>query len=442
MIAGERLKNSAILRHFVAALLDRIDRLGALPKSFSVKMTECHDADPVKLFFGDYCVSVEKGSTIRLNLAKFVARLPDAIDELYQLLNRRRRDIPSEKAGIRQRLECIIAECLRQGTDPAVQEWLKGESARIARGDGELWQMCCANSIEEGVEKGCENVDRLLTALSRGFKILRESDSPLRLSHFGLSVTGDTKSCRVGTPLLKKFAEILCDFDPEISEELRFLEFSGPGARQRAALDLTRLVLDGAATQVLVFGQIIFSKAGRQFNYVADHFKLGEPVILSWAQLENAVLEKVPATIVTVENETSFYDLIAGCNGEKMAVICTMGQGNRLLVRLLRDAARLSPSFYHSGDLDRSGVLILASLRRRTGIDIRPLNMEPAVLKQFAPAALPLPQAERKMIETLLARQPDIICSDLLREILEQDSWLEQEVFTGASGIRISGDQH
>ncbi|NCB40885.1 MAG: DUF2399 domain-containing protein, partial [Erysipelotrichia bacterium] len=393
MIAGERLKNSEFLRNFVSALLDRIDRLGALPKSFSVKMAECNDADSVKLFFGHDCVSVEKGSAVKLNLAKYIAKLPDAIAGLYKLLNRCRRDIPSEKAGIRQRLECIIADCLRQGADLAMQQWLRSESARIARGNGELWQMC----VEKGVEKGCVSVDRLLAALSRGFKILRESDSPLRLSHFGLSVTGDTKSCRVGTPLLKKFAEILCDYDPEISEELRFLDFSSSVARQRAALDMTRLVLDGAATQLLVFGQMIFSKRGQRFTYVADHLKLGEPVILSWAQLENAALEQVPATIVTVENETSFYDLIADCNGEKTAVICTMGQGNRLLVKLLRDSARLAKSFYHSGDLDRSGVLILESLRRRTGIDIRPLNMEPAVLKRLAASALPLPQVEKRM---------------------------------------------
>jgi hypothetical protein len=289
---------------------------------------------------------------------------------------------------------------------------------------------------ENGAEKGGESIERLLAALSRGFRVLRERDSPLRLSHFGLAVTGDTKSCRVGTPLLKKFAEILCDFDPEISEELRLLEFSGPGARQRAALDMTRLVLDGAATQVLVFGQMTFSKSGRQFTYVADHFRLGEPVILSWAQLENATLEQVPATIVTVENETSFYDLIAGCDGEKMAVICTMGQGNRLLVKFLRDAARFSRTFFHSGDLDRSGVLILESLRRRTGIDILPLNMQPELLQQFADSALPLPPTERQMIATLLARRPEIICSDLLRAILEKDSWLEQEVFTRAATPR------
>ncbi|MDD2997508.1 MAG: hypothetical protein PHV05_00525 [Candidatus Riflebacteria bacterium] len=32
-----------------------------------------------------------------------------------------------------------------------------------------------------------------------------------------------------------------------------------------------------------------------------------------------------------------------------------------------------------------------------------------------------------------VARQPDIICSDLLREILEQNFWLEQEVLSKIS---------
>lgn len=422
MIYGERLKSSESLRRFVVALLDRIDRQGALPKTFSLKTSECPDSDSIKLFFGADCVSSEKGAVIQLNVAKYVAKLPGAISELYQLLNRCRRNIPAEKAGKKQQLAGMVGVYLQSEPDMAVKNWLQSEAASIEKGGGELWHVFD--------EKGAEGVQTLLACLSKGFKVLRQSDSPLRLSHFGLAVTGDTKSCRVGTPLLKKFAEILCSFDPEIINELSLQEFTGPSARQRAALDMTRLVLDGAATQILAFGQIVFSKAGHSYTYVADHSSHGEPVILSWAQLENAILEQVPPTVVTVENETSFYDLIAGCDAEKVAVLCTMGQGNRLLVRLLRDAARMAGSFCHSGDLDRSGILILDSLRRRTGLDIKPLQMNAAILQQFAHSALPLPPVERQMIETLLARRPDIICRDLLQEILKQNSWLEQEVFT------------
>ncbi len=422
MISGERLKNSESLRRFVVGLLDRIDRQGTLPKTFSLKASDCPDSDSVKLFFGNYCVSAEKGSAVQLNVAKYVERFPEGINELYQLLNRCRRNIPAEKADKKQQLADIVSDYLQSDPDTAVKNWLQNEAAGIERCGGELWHIFD--------EKGAEGVQTLLACLSKGFRMLRQSDSPLRLSHFGLAVTGDTKSCRPGTPLLKKFAEILCGFDPEIVNELSLQEFAGPSARQRAALDMTRLVLDGAATQILVFGQIVFSKGSHSYHYVADHSSHGEPVILSWAQLENAVLEQVPATVVTVENETSFYDLIAGCDAEKVAVLCTMGQGNRLLIKLLRDAARMARSFYHSGDLDRSGVLILDSLRRRTGLAIEPLHMNPSILQQFASSALPLPPGERQMIENLLARRPDIICHDLLQAILRQNSWLEQEVFT------------
>ncbi len=185
------------MRRFVVGLLDRIDRQGTLPKTFSLKASECSDSDSVKLFFGNYCVSAEKGSAVQLNVAKYVERFPEGINELYQLLNRCRRNIPAEKADKKQQLADTVSGYLQSDPDLAVKNWLQNEAAGIERGGGELWHIFD--------EKGTEGVQTLLACLSKGFRMLRQNDSSLRLSHFGLAVTGDTKSCRPGTPLLKKF---------------------------------------------------------------------------------------------------------------------------------------------------------------------------------------------------------------------------------------------
>lgn len=84
-------------------------------------------------------------------------------------------------------------------------------------------------------------------------------------------------------------------------------------------------------------------------------------------------------------------------------------------------------SFYHWGDLDRSGVLILDSLRRRTGCDIQSMKMDSATFLANKNKGQALSDEEKNKLESLLQRRPDIICNDLLRSMLAHNLWVEQE---------------
>jgi hypothetical protein len=108
-------------------------------------------------------------------------------------------------------------------------------------------------------------------------------------------------------------------------------------------------------------------------------------------------------------------------------VICTMGQANRLLVKFLEQIKPKVTSFYHWGDLDRSGVLILDSLRRRTGCDIQSMKMDSATFLANKNKGQALSDEEKNKLESLLQRRPDIICNDLLRSMLAHNLWVEQE---------------
>jgi hypothetical protein len=81
----------------------------------------------------------------------------------------------------------------------------------------------------------------------------------------------------------------------------------------------------------------------------------------------------------------------------------------------------------HWGDMDRYGVLILRSLRRRTGLAVEPWRMDLPTFERFQEAGLPLPDGERAEIDSLLAASPDEISADLLGAIRDTGRWVEQE---------------
>lgn len=421
-LISERIKANISIKKFVSGLLDRVDRQGAVPGSFTMKTTVCPDVDAVRSFFGNDYISVDSAGGIKLNVLRYLQQLPDALKDFYPALKRSPRNIEQEKAGKSAALVRLLNEVVMRQPDRVMVAWLTDESARAAGFAGDLWRLA--------EESGLAAVGELLDALQRGFNILQADEAPLRLSHFGLAVTGDTKSCRPGSKLLRQFVDILYRFDAAIKNEIDLAENSGIEQRQRAVIDLTRLVIDGAATQVLLYGDIRFRKSGREFSYISEHAALGEPVVVTWAQLGSASLTFIPARIVTIENETSFYDYIAKANWRNEAVVCTMGQANRLLVKLLRNAQPLVSEYCHWGDLDRSGVMILDSLRRRTGIDIKPLNMNLKTFEQHRHLGQKLKPGEKLMITRLLQRRPDIVCHDLLQAIADSQLWIEQEVIS------------
>lgn len=413
------IKSNKSVGNFVAGLLDRIDKLGAIPGSFSMHRKNCPEFDSIKLFFGHEYVSEDDGQRIKLNLTRYLNRRPDDIATFYAALHRKRRNLPEENNDLLTGLQKIISSFSSECVCEVMQAYLQEESTKANSGNGELLAM--AKKLD------LASVSLHLAHLKRGFDALYSSDQPLRLSHFSLAVTGDTKSCRPGTRLLRQFADLLYRYDKRIKNEIDLSETSGVERLQHTVLDLTRLLIDSSATQILVFGDLVFSKQQQEFDYVSKHACRHETVVLTWAQLEGARIERTPTKLVAIENETSFYDYVEKADPQKEIVVCTMGQANRLLIHLLKSLTGDVKEYFHWGDLDRSGVLILDSMRRRTGFDIKPLHMNSAIYDKFKHLGQKLAENEKKLIISLLQKRPDIVCADLLRAIAESEVWIEQE---------------
>ncbi|NLF97897.1 MAG: DUF2399 domain-containing protein [Candidatus Riflebacteria bacterium] len=348
-----------------------------------------------------------------------IASDPDEfVARLYQALGRSRQNLKKESESLSE----MAAELLEKyvPADSAVlSEYVHSELRKLRHGRGELLAMA--------KKQGLAVLEKHLTCLQKGLNFLEAGSVPVRLSRFGLEVNGDTKSCRSGTPLLKTFARLLYQFSSAIRQEVDLSEPQNESDKLRLTLEQTGLQLDGSANQFQVFGNLVFIKNGERFDYVYKHALYGEPVVLTCAQLEKAEIVEVSRQVVTIENKTTFFEYVQNVDPSKELVICSMGQANRLLVRFLEQLKGFVNSFYHWGDLDRSGVLILDSLRRRSGCDIQPLKMNSETFLANKDKGQPLSEEEKHRLESLLRRRPDIICNDLLQTILAHNLWIEQE---------------
>ena len=413
----EKLKKSAGLRRFVESLLDRIDRIGNIPGSFSQPAITAADAEAVKWFFGPLCVSVN-GDKVSLNLKNIAGGPDEFIARLYQALGRTRLNLKEENRSLAGSVEELLKK-FAADESAVLKDYLSSELEKLAHGRGELLSMAR--------QQGIAALESHLVGLRNGLSFLAKCSEPVRLSRFGLEVSGDTKSFRSGSPLLKTFARLLYQFSTAIRQEVDLSEPQNDSEKMRLTLEQAGLQLDGSANQFQVYGNLVFSKQNELFDYVKKHAALGEPVVLTCAQLAKAKIAEVPRQVVTIENETTFFEYAQKSDPSKELVICTMGQANRLLVKFLEQLKDFVDSFHHWGDLDRSGVLILDSMRRRSGCDIRPLKMDAETFLTNKAKGQALSEEEKSRLESLLQRRPDIICNELLRSILAHRLWIEQE---------------
>ena len=131
----------------------------------------------------------------------------------------------------------------------------------------------------------------------------------------------------------------------------------------------------------------------------------------------------IASRIVTVENLTTFHD----CTDGRDLYIYLGGFHNRSKEKLLQMIYEQNPdkAYYHKGDLDVYGFAILESLKARTGIPFRPMEMDVETLKKFYDAGLyrPLSDADRKAMKAPSLKEYE----DIFGFMLEHNCKAEQE---------------
>lgn len=201
---------------------------------------------------------------------------------------------------------------------------------------------------------------------------------------------------------------ILCDYTDEVDEKDKILEFYN---------------LYELPAYVLIKGNAVV-----QFqSSVIDVSEMPDGIALSNASLDKIKSITVNAgKVITVENLTTYHDSDEG-NSVHIYLGGYHNHGKQILLEKIYTDNK-SCDYFHKGDLDVYGFLILENLKEKTGIPFVPLMMDVATLERFYNAGIykELTEGDVKVIEkqknTKLRNYFDV-----LQFMLDNNCKVEQE---------------
>lgn len=431
----DRMSGDRDLRAVVLALLDRCDRTGNLPAKMIYRCGRDGEMEALIRLLSAKAAKPVAGDVqaVRLDLEKADLALredggPSLRELLYTAAGRVPRDIKGENAALASRASETVTS-LADGASGAARSFLLDAAGRLFRGQGELFRQVRENGLE-GVTVELQSVIRCIAAAE-------VNEGPVRLANFSRRATGATKGFRAGGARYVMVADALLRFLPGLADRVEAESPRDPSGRRRLALECLGIFRNETPVDVLCFGSFVLEKRGARLDSPAVHRALGEPVRLMLLHLRDARVSGIRATrIVSIENETTFNDYVdlQKEGGGEEIVLCSQGQANWAVVRLLRLLHEAAPSVpvFHWGDLDRSGILILRSLRHRACVPIQPLHMGREIFLRFSAEGLPLLPGEREEIEALLRKPEGNVGDDLLAAIRDLGKWVEQETVADA----------
>jgi hypothetical protein len=194
--------------------------------------------------------------------------------------------------------------------------------------------------------------------------------------------------------------------------------------------------LERAYPETMIAGEIIiqYKNQNQPLVNIGGHI-LGLP--LESAEAIDAiqlVSEQKEKTVLTIENKETFYALGSpqkyGKDFSRYGCIFYIGgYFNRAAAALVKTLALSDFSFYHAGDLDPDGVLILQQIQDVAEKPVIPVRMDAATFDQYQAWARPLTKPMLRQIEKIRDETraiPEL--TGLLRRIQETGMGVEQEI--------------
>jgi len=450
-------RHAAVMR-FVAIVLDRRDRRGRFPSTITYRTTE-PGLEGLERFLPPLAMRAKADGRVVVDLRRVQALLddeanariggapPTSLEELFDALaGREPRDRSEEDAAwtraARARIEVAIAEgqrrAARAGVAGRALEDAAAESlARRLLGEDPDDDRDHRRLLEIARKSGFEQLVETVARLVAGFRIVRAPRrGTMRLDLLSIAVAGDTKALRPETSDYARLVDALARASDELPDDssaelpiaARPRRASSKQTDRRLLLERYGIVPNDAPLDVIVAGPLALEIDGHKLRDIATLAARGLPSKLGYAVIR-ACRPSVPVgtRVLSVENESAFH-LLARREPRALCVF-TAGQASWPVVLLLRKlaAANREVSFAHAGDLDRSGLLILRSLREKTGADIRPLWMDAATFDLHRDAAIEMTVREHAAVRRLRDTWAEPFGDDLLDALAESGRWIEQE---------------
>jgi hypothetical protein len=188
----------------------------------------------------------------------------------------------------------------------------------------------------------------------------------------------------------------------------------------------------------MISGKIIIEfKNAEQPMINSDGYIFGLPLdsVEKIASID-LVSGKKEKTVLTIENKETFYALGSPLKNTQHKILsgydCFLyvgGYPNRAAAALIKLLVVSNFSFYHAGDLDPDGILILQNIQDIAEKPVAPVQMDAATFDQYLPWARPLTASTLRQIEKIKKETRAIPgLDDLLQRIEETGMGVEQEI--------------
>ncbi|MDR1576232.1 MAG: DUF2220 domain-containing protein [Treponema sp.] len=187
--------------------------------------------------------------------------------------------------------------------------------------------------------------------------------------------------------------------------------------------------------ETMITGKLIFEYRDKEVDAKqpminAGGLMLGFP-LPSAARIQNirTLYPRARPTVLTIENKETFYAI---SDPQKYGYDCCLYSGgypNQAAAALIKVLAASGFCFYHAGDLDPDGILILQNIADIAEKPVLPLRMDAATFDRYLPWARPLSAAmlgQIKRIRKVTRAIPAL--ADLIRRIEETCRGVEQEI--------------
>jgi len=243
---------------------------------------------------------------------------------------------------------------------------------------------------------------------------LLDNEKEITLSELGARFCADSKQLRQGE--LKKMVE----------QWLRLMRPELPESEE--VWEEFLVIRDRLTITALLFAPLIYSKGGREYDWINQLYQAGEPAMVSWFHLEGitscrlAGKKKENATLISCENEAPFSQLLREETGH--VLLFSAGFPNRAVRKLYQLLSPLASNCHHWGDSDLAGLRIAAILHA-----IHPLKLwrcDLATLKRHKTKLLPLAKNQAQAASSILRTEPTFPFAPELSFTCEH-GWLEQE---------------
>ena len=241
-----------------------------------------------------------------------------------------------------------------------------------------------------------------LEKLEQILKVLAEIESVEEetfIRNFSIRVLGDSKAFE---NIKKAIVSLLCEYGDYPDKECVLQDLNivnNPG-------------------YVYVKGNGTITVSGQKIDLDLLNGDIG----LSSELLKSVESVEVKASkIITVENLTTFNSF----NAKDTFVIYLGGYHNSIRRKLICKIYENNPNkkYLHYGDIDAGGFYILQDLRRKTGIQFEPLNMNINTLEKYKEFTKKLSENDKSRLKNLLNSE----FASTVKYMLENDCKLEQE---------------